>query len=123
MGSVTKSLPKDRKTLSIFAEVPENGSELRNWITDFIANNNGKGLNMSANQISKVEGVIIKYTELGSTISKPIPIPLSEFRKYFGSANDFGAIKFDGISPETLGTTKQGILEGTLDLIRKKLLL
>ena len=121
-GSVAKSLPKDRKTLSIFAEVPENGSELRNWIIDFIANNNGKGLNMSANQISKVEGVIIKYTELGSTISKPIPIPLSEFRKYFGSANDFGAIKFDGISPETLGTTKQGILEGTLDLIRKKLL-
>ncbi|MBS7233021.1 hypothetical protein KHA90_18525 [Flavobacterium psychroterrae] len=45
----------------------------------------------------------------------------SEFNEYLGSTKDFSGFKIEGLTPETMGTTKQELLEGALELIRKKL--
>jgi hypothetical protein len=115
---ITTGASADRKSLSYISQVPDNGSQLRNFVTNFVAEN--PKFKLGADRIAEIDRAEITFVELGSKIKRELPP--SEFNKYLGSAKDFSGFKVDGISPETLGTTKQELLEGALELIRKKLL-
>lgn len=119
-GKILKEgVPDDRNSLKIISQIPDNGSELRQFVTDYKAKN--PKFNLSADKIAKIEKVQVVFFELTNNTGKPIKLAPSEFNRYLGNRKDFLKFPIDGISPETLGVRKEQLIEGTLELIKRKL--
>jgi hypothetical protein len=115
-GKIIEGVIADKISLSVMSKMPNSGSELRKFIQE-----NSAFKKFEQDLIPKIESVKISFFELINKNDKPIVLSLADFKKYLDPTNDFKGFKIDGLSPETLGTTKQALIEGTLELIRKKL--
>jgi hypothetical protein len=108
----TEGIPADRNALKDFYNVPDSGQALKDFLSS-------KDFGFNSAQIQKIASAKIVYTEL--TTSKLVSIPPSNFKKYFASGIDFNKFEVKGISPETIGGTRDGMFEAILNEIRKKL--
>lgn len=100
-------------SLQVVKDIPNEGQGLRNFLTT----NQSIGLN--ANQISKIEKASIKFIELST--GRAQTMTPKQFSNYLSQYSNFNLFKVNGVSPKTLGTTKEELLQGALEMIRKKI--
>lgn len=109
---VAKGVSSDRTTLDMFSKLPDDGEELRNFV-------NSQNIGLSSNQTIKIETAKISFIELST--GKTVSLTPSQFKNYFNNDIVFSNFNIEGLTPRNLGVTKQELLEGALQLIRKNL--
>ncbi|MBV8256164.1 MAG: hypothetical protein JO154_26455 [Chitinophaga sp.] len=110
-GYFSKGRTKDKKALTHMAKLPEKVDELRDYMV--------KNLGWPQKLCDRIEKAEIKYLDARSNTEKFMS--MQEFQEYIGKDTDFSKFKIDGLSPEDLGVTQDELLQGVVELVRRKL--
>jgi hypothetical protein len=108
---VRQGIGADKMSLDILYQLPNEGSALRDFI-------NSKGL-LNPAQTSAVARAEIRYLKLSdNTLARVSP---TDFKSFLGTRSNFYDFLVEGVTPLTLGVTKEALLNGALELIRRQL--